>query len=307
MIISVTLGGALSFEQAEEGVMKRRPRPSSEPLVSSHVVFRTAWVTTAMVASIIGIFRWALEQGAPIGEARAVAFSLLVATCVIYGLNCRSVDEFALGPSLLRPNRPFWVSCIVVMCLQLVLVHASAINQFFSCEVEEVQGGECRAMSVSSWGPILAISVALFVLVSREGCCCPSSRGPQPFSHAPPRSPQVEVEKVLWRPVLQPVLDRIFGTPAPATLPSRAGAQAAWMLAFAGARSPVAPAGLATPKPLQNGDDDFKFYSARAHSSDVDTHAVIDSARGTRPRKHSQIAKVVHGDDSVKTARAKAE
>lgn len=80
------------------------------------------------------------------------------------------------------------------------------------------------------------------------------------------------------------------------------------MMVTVDAISRAAPPGLATPKPLQNGDDDFKFYSARAHSSDVDTHAVIDSARGTRPRKHSQIAKVVHGDDAVvKTARAKAE
>jgi len=87
-----------------------------------------------MVIAIIGIFQWVITQGHPIGQARAAAFTLLVTSSVFYGLNCRSVSEFALGKSLLRPNKPFWISCIVVMGLQALIVEVPQINQFFSCE-----------------------------------------------------------------------------------------------------------------------------------------------------------------------------
>jgi len=127
MIISVSLGGSLSFEVAEGGIMQRKPRPSSEPLINTHIALRTFWITSAMCAAIIGIFLWSLQQGYPVGQARAVAFSLLVTSSVFYGLNCRSVREFALGKSLFRPNRPFWTSCIVIMVLQVIRVPAGTL------------------------------------------------------------------------------------------------------------------------------------------------------------------------------------
>ena len=164
MIISVSLGGAISFEVAEEGIMARKPRASNQPLVGKHILFRTFWVTTVMVVAIIGIYQWVLSQGNPVGQARAAAFTLLVTSSVLYAFNCRSVGEFALGKSILRPNRPFWISCLVVMGLQALIVHVTQINRFFSCESYE-SAEDCRSIGGKEWGVIFAISIALFVLV----------------------------------------------------------------------------------------------------------------------------------------------
>ena len=199
MIISVTLGGALSAEIAEKGVMERPPRASNQPLVGKHILFRTFWVTTLMVIAIIGIFEWSLSLGYPVGHARATAFTLLVTACVVYGINCRSVHEFALGKSLFYPNRSVWISVVVVMGLQALIVHVKVggrwegrgeevapmpmhaplnarvqeINRFFSCETKDAEN-VCQPITGNEWGVIFAISFAIFFLV--RSCCCLSAR-----------------------------------------------------------------------------------------------------------------------------------
>jgi len=164
MIIAVSLGGALSFEVAEEGIMERKPRASNQPLVGKHILLRTFWITTINVIAIIGIFHWVITLGHPIGQARAAAFTLLVTSSVFYGLNCRSNSEFALGKSLLRPSKPFWISCIVVMGLQALIVQVQHINRFFSCETGE-SFEDRHPIGGPEWGVIFAVSIAIFVLV----------------------------------------------------------------------------------------------------------------------------------------------
>jgi magnesium-transporting ATPase (P-type) len=168
MIISVTLGGALSFEVEEKGLMLRKPRRASEPLVSTAIVFRTVFVTAIMVIGIIGTFKWSLSLGNTLGQARAAAFTLLVISSVLYGLTCRSTTEFSLGPSVLRPNKVFWASVLGVSALQAIIVHVAAINQFFSCDDTDIARGQCQPLGMLEWGVILAVATLIFVLVELE-------------------------------------------------------------------------------------------------------------------------------------------
>ena len=177
MIISVTIGGALSFELSESGTMKRPPRSSAEPLGNKHVIFRTAWVTAAMVVSILLSFQWALDQGYSLSRSRSVAFSTLVASSVAYGLNCRSLTDFSLGASLWRPNVPFWTSALLVLALQVLIVHTPIVNRFFSCESHDVAAGSCAAMGSGEWFVASAAAVALFILVEIEKALVTAVRG----------------------------------------------------------------------------------------------------------------------------------
>ena len=218
MIISVTIGGAISFEVAEDGIMERKPRKSSKPLVGKHIMFRTFWVTAVMVrgslscaaslevsgrlfyplppapsqkvVAIIGIYEWSIRAlGSDVGKARAAAFTLLVVSSVFYGLNCRSVHEFALGKSLLRPNSAFWISFVGVIGIQALIVHVSGINQFFSCESEEIAAGHCTTMGGTEWGVIFGISIGLMLLVEAEKALSP----------------------LVWNPILKPFFEHAFG------------------------------------------------------------------------------------------------
>jgi len=172
MIISVTLGGALSFEVEEAGMMKRKPRASNEPLVGTKIIYRTIYVTALMVVAIIGIFVWGESLHWPIGRCRAAAFTLLVISSTFYGLNCRSNSEFALGASLLRPNRVFWGSFLGVSAVQAIIVHVDGINQFFSCESVDITNGVCTTMGGVEWGVIIAVSLLIFFIVELEKFIC---------------------------------------------------------------------------------------------------------------------------------------
>jgi hypothetical protein len=149
-------------------IMLRKPRRSSEPLVSTAIVFRTLYATAVMVIAIIGIFKWSLSLGNTVGQARAAAFTLLVISSVFYGLCCRSTTEFALGPSLLRPNKVFWASVVGVPALQAIIVHVAPINQFFSCEAIDSAHGHCQPLGMLEWGVILAVATFIFLLVELE-------------------------------------------------------------------------------------------------------------------------------------------
>ena len=190
MIISVTIGGAISFEVAEDGIMERKPRKSNKPLVGKHILFRTAWVTAVMVVSIIGIYEWSIRSlGSDVGKARAAAFTLLVVSSAFYGLNCRSVHEFAFGKSLFRPNPAFWFSFILVIGIQALVVHVDGINKFFSCESEEIAEGHCSTLGGTEWGVIFGISIGLMLLVEAEKALSP----------------------LLWGPLLKPFFEHALG------------------------------------------------------------------------------------------------
>jgi Ca2+-transporting ATPase len=199
MIISVSLGGALSFEPEETGIMERKPRRSNEPLVDSKILLRTLWLTAAMVVAIIGAFKWSLSLGYVVGQARAHSFTLLVVSSVFYGLNCRSSTEFALGPSILRPNAPFWASFVLVPALQAILVHVAPINQFFSCESIDIASGHCAPLGKLEWGVILAVAVFIFLLVELEKAfVMPYIMGAGEW-HLPHLFHHVEGEEGKWR------------------------------------------------------------------------------------------------------------
>jgi magnesium-transporting ATPase (P-type) len=168
MVLAISLGIALSSEVPEAGVMDRKPRSSSLPLVSPHIVLRTLWVTSTLVVAILGFFQWAQSQGFDIGRARAGAFTLLVVSSTLYGLSCRSTVEFALGPSLFRPNVFFWVSFLCLLGAQAFIVHTEGVNRYFSCEGDEVLHGQCSPMGTEEWAPIALISAAVFFAVETE-------------------------------------------------------------------------------------------------------------------------------------------
>src|SRR5690606_12942503 len=60
---SSTLGLALAFEPAENGIMRRRPRPPGEPLLSGFFVWRVLMVSVLMMTGALGLFLWELQQG----------------------------------------------------------------------------------------------------------------------------------------------------------------------------------------------------------------------------------------------------
>src|SRR5690606_20301606 len=79
MVTSSTLGLALAFEPAEGDVMKRRPRPPGQAMLTGFFVWRVVMVSVLMMAGALGLFLWELQNGSSLETARTMAVNAVVA------------------------------------------------------------------------------------------------------------------------------------------------------------------------------------------------------------------------------------
>jgi Ca2+-transporting ATPase len=102
-LVTVPIAIALGFDKPAPGLMERKPRPLSQPVLS-----RSQWVRIAFIGILIAAGTLLLEAGAaPAGPAVAstlgfVAFSLF---SVVIGLSCRSETGSAFNRDILSDRR----------------------------------------------------------------------------------------------------------------------------------------------------------------------------------------------------------
>ena len=84
MVTAVTLALSLAFEPPEQNVMRRPPRNTNEPMLTSHLVWRIVFVSIILMSGTFGLFLWEIEQGANIEHARTVAVNTLVVFEIFY-------------------------------------------------------------------------------------------------------------------------------------------------------------------------------------------------------------------------------
>jgi calcium-translocating P-type ATPase len=111
---------ALAFEPGERGVLDRPPRRRDEPVVSRVLWERTACTGLAMAVGSLALFRWALDGGSTLEQARTLALTTMVLGMAFHVHNARSERRsiFALDPL----GNPF----LLVATVGALVVHALA-------------------------------------------------------------------------------------------------------------------------------------------------------------------------------------
>jgi Ca2+-transporting ATPase len=112
---------ALAFEPGEPGVLRRRPRPPREGILS-----RLLWERAGLSALVMGIgtlalYRWELDSTGSEAVARTVALTVLVIFQVFQVGNARSEDR-----SLLRTS-PWSNRFLVLATAAAVAIHVAAL------------------------------------------------------------------------------------------------------------------------------------------------------------------------------------
>ncbi len=158
MVTAVTLALALAFEPAEAGVMRRPPRPPSEPLITRVLLARIAYVSLLMIAVAFAVFHWELERGSSIETARTAAVNMLVVGELVYLFNVRHFTAHAFHRDTLYGNRiAFWAS-VVLIALQLAFTYAPPMQELF----------KTTALDAASWLLITVLGLAKFLAVEAE-------------------------------------------------------------------------------------------------------------------------------------------
>lgn len=131
LVTSSTLGLALAFEPAEPDIMRHRPRPPGEPLLSRLFVQRVLVVSVLMMAGALGLFLWELSNGMSVDRARTMAVNAVVAAEMFYLLNSRHIYDSVLSREGLFGNRYVWIAIAACAVLQLAYTYTPFMHAVF--------------------------------------------------------------------------------------------------------------------------------------------------------------------------------
>jgi magnesium-transporting ATPase (P-type) len=159
MITAVTMALALAFEPTEKGVMKRKPRPPDEALLTPFLLWRILFVTVILVSGTFGLFLWEiLWQGAHEEKARTVAVNTLVLYQIFYLFNCRRLIDPVYGVDGIFGSRYILMAIAAAVVLQLLFTYAPPFQVMF----------HTRAIGIDDWALILLVTFPVFFLVEIE-------------------------------------------------------------------------------------------------------------------------------------------
>ncbi|MBU4181595.1 MAG: HAD-IC family P-type ATPase [Gammaproteobacteria bacterium] len=158
MVTSITLDMALAFEPAEDGVMRRPPRPASEPLITRLLFVRIAYITVLMVAATFVVYGWELSRGHSIEVARTAVVNMLVMSEIFYLFNVRHFTASAFRWETLAGNRIAVWACVITLGLQALFTYAPPMQALFGT----------APLDAWSWLLITALASAKFVVVEIE-------------------------------------------------------------------------------------------------------------------------------------------
>ncbi len=141
---------ALAFEPGEPGVVKRKPRPASEGIMSPLLWERTVVVSVVMTIGTLALFRWELDQTGSLAQAQTVALTTMVLFQMLHVGNSRSEFESVFTKSPL--SNPF----LLVATSASLLVHAAALYlgpTQFVLRVEPID--------LNAWTRVVAVSLTI--------------------------------------------------------------------------------------------------------------------------------------------------
>jgi magnesium-transporting ATPase (P-type) len=158
MVTAVTLALSLAFEPPEQNVMRRPPRDAREPMLTSYLIWRIAFVSVILMSGTFGLFIWEMERGASIEHARTVAVNTLVVFEIFYLFNSRYIKASIFNWEGLTGNRYVLIAITILIIFQLGFTYLEPMQSLFGTE----------AIDFNIWLRILLVSSSVLFLVELE-------------------------------------------------------------------------------------------------------------------------------------------
>jgi len=156
--INMTTGGLLglflALEHKERDLMNRPPRHPDAPILSPSMLAQVVVVGLVILAGAFGLFRWELDRGASLDQARTVSLNTVAVIQGFYLLNCRSLNHSLISIGVFR-NRWLWLGLLGMMLLQVALTHTPFLNQVF----------QTAPLGADEWLRIFAAGLAALAIV----------------------------------------------------------------------------------------------------------------------------------------------
>jgi len=146
---------ALSAEKAEEDIMQRPPRPSSESLFSDGVGYHIVWVGILMASIALATQAWALSEQLP--HWQTMVFTVLSLTQLGHVLGVRSSHTY-LYKQKIHSNPSLLFSILLTFLLQIGVIYLPFMNEIF----------KTQPLSIFELGICISGAVILFHAIELE-------------------------------------------------------------------------------------------------------------------------------------------
>lgn len=157
-ITAVTLALALVFERSEDNIMARPPRHRHQRLITAALLYRILLVGGLGAATVFALFRWKLDQGASIEQARAIAVNALVIFECFYLLTARTFYDAIWHPRYWQGIGPSLLAIILVVIFQLLFTYLPLSQTIFAV----------AGISLEDWLIIALATSPILLLVEIE-------------------------------------------------------------------------------------------------------------------------------------------
>ena len=158
LVTAITLGLALAFEPSEAGTMHRPPRRRDEPLLTSGLVWRIAFISTLFLIAVFGIYFYALDKGYPVQLAQTMAMNTLVVLEIFNLFFIRNMYGTSLTWEAVRGTKVIWICVISVTLAQFAITYLPFMQTVFGTQPVSLLDGVL----------IVAVGMAFFALVETE-------------------------------------------------------------------------------------------------------------------------------------------
>jgi len=145
---------ALSLEAPDRGLMRQKPRKSTEGLVSKRMLIASLGLGFLIAVQSIGVLHWALEEGMSLPKIQTLIFTLVVMSCMFNAFNWRSerYSIFSLG---IFTNRSLIYAILSTVLLQLAAIYVPFMQTAF----------RTVPLSLSDWGLIIPLASTTLIVM----------------------------------------------------------------------------------------------------------------------------------------------
>jgi magnesium-transporting ATPase (P-type) len=158
MVLTVTLGLVLAFEPPEAGVMERRPRRASAPLLSPFLLWRVVFVSLLFTAAIFAIFAWAGARGHDVATARTMVVNAIVVLEIFYLFNIRYLGGASITWRGLMGTPAVLAAVAAVVAAQFAFTYLPVMQAVF----------DTRPVPLLEGMAIVATGIALMLVLEVE-------------------------------------------------------------------------------------------------------------------------------------------
>lgn len=109
-VVNASFGFALGFDRESPGLMRRRPRPRGEPVLTRPVLITVGLGGLAITVVLLGLIKLGQTLFDSVETGQSIAFTAFVLCLVVAAFECRSEKESVLTTSPFDSKQMNWVA-----------------------------------------------------------------------------------------------------------------------------------------------------------------------------------------------------